>query len=143
MGCFSDGDCLITATNQMHIQFKKRSNSAKDSVVQFNSIEIGGIGTLAAISTSDILLPLNINSDSTLFIFNRVNATSPDSILLTYNRQAKVITKECGAFTYFQKLKMKKTNLDSVQIRVFNNFLIKDPASSAITAYALNFQILY
>lgn len=144
IGCFSEGDCLVTATNQLHIQLKKRSNSAIDTLIEFNSISVSGAGILAiGVKAKEMLLPLNIGSDSTLIIFDRVNASKPDSILLGYIRQSKVITKDCGAFTYFQNLKVLKRNLDSVQIKVFNNSLAKDPTSSATTAYALNYQILY
>jgi len=144
LGCFSEGDCLISATNQLHVQFKKRSNSAKDTIVTFNSITISGAGTSTTVNpTSELLLPLNIKSDSTLIVFNRANASIPDSILLSYNRQTKVITKDCGAYTYFINLKVVKRNLDSAQIKVFNKVLLKDPASTATTAYALNYQILF
>jgi hypothetical protein len=144
MGCFSEGDCLITATNQLHIQLKKRSNTAKDTLMTFNSISISGGGTSAVSAPiSEFLLPLNIKSDSTLLVFSRANASSPDSILLGYTRQSKIITKDCGAYTYFQNLKILKTNLDSTQFKVFHTILLKDPTSSAITAYALNYQILY
>lgn len=144
LGCFSEGDCLITATNQLHIQLRKRSNSAKDTSVVFNAIAISGGGTNAVpVTTHEFLLPLNIHSDSTLIVFYRANSTVPDSILLGYIRQSKVITTDCGAYTYFQNLKLLKTNLDSTQFKVFNTVLLKDPTSSAITAYALNYQILY
>ena len=142
IGCFSEGDCLVTATNQLHIQFKKRTNSAKDTAVVFNSISVSGNAS-ASITSQEFLLPLNTESDSTLIIFDRASATKPDSILLVYNRKNKVITKECGAYNYYLNLKILKTNLDSAQFKIFNNFLIKDPTSIAITAYALNYQILY
>lgn len=144
IGCFSEGDCLVTATNQLHIQLKKRTNSAKDTTVTFNSITISGAGIIAKnVSIQEFLLPLNIKSDSTLLIFNRANSTKPDSILLGYDRQSKVITKECGAYTYFQNLKILKTNLDSAQFKVYHTALLKDPTSIAVTAYAINYQILY
>lgn len=144
LGCFSEGDCLITATNQLHIQLKKKSNSAKDTAVVFNSITISGAGKIAEnVTAQEFLLPLNIKSDSTLIVFDRANATVPDSILLSYTRQSKVITKDCGAYTYFQNLKVLRTNLDSVQFKVFHTVLLKDPTNTAITAYALNYQILY
>src|SRR5574337_2009887 len=40
--CFSEGDCLVSATNYMHIQFKKRSNHKLDTSVIFNYIYFGG-----------------------------------------------------------------------------------------------------
>lgn len=144
IGCFSEGDCLVTATNQLHIQLKKRTNSAKDTAVTFNSITLSGVAQISGtVTLQEFLLPLNIKSDSTLIIFNRANSSKPDSILLGYSRQSKVITKDCGAYTYFQNLKILKTNLDSTQFKVFHTLLLKDPTSTAVTAYAINYQILY
>ncbi|MBI1769459.1 MAG: hypothetical protein HY015_06655 [Bacteroidetes bacterium] len=148
-GCFSEGDCLISATNQLHIQFKKRSNSKLDTLITFNSIVVSGTDVIFTLksSTANFLLPLDTNSDSTQFIFKRVkpdNSIATDTLQLGYDRQGKVITKDCGAYTYYRNLKiLKKTSLDSTQIKIFNTNLLKDPNSSAITAYALNFQIFY
>jgi hypothetical protein len=143
LSCFNEGDCLITATNVLHIQFKKRSNSDTLNVT-LASIVIDKVVIPPPAKGTEILLPLNKQSDSTLLVFNRANTGTLDSILVGYVRQAKVISKECGAYTYFQNLTVLKTkNLDSGQVKVLNNNLLKDPTSSAITAYAVNLQIFY
>jgi hypothetical protein len=155
LGCFNEGDCLITATNGLHIQFKKKLNSSTDTV-NLSSVVIAGQtitipspsipSSIAASShITEIILPLNNDSDSTLIVFNIANSSAPDSILLGYVRQAKVISKECGVYTYFQNLKVLKTSLNSDQIKVFSSNLIRDPTVSAttLTSYALNYQIFH
>lgn len=151
--CFSEGDCSISATNFMHIQFKKRRSLKEDTVITFayKSVEIVGksVALTYRPAASEILLPLDIDPSvsSTTFIFHRINADSSkqatDTIEIGYVMQSKVITKECGAYNFYKDLKILNTNLDSVQIKAFNKNLLKDPNSSATTAYALNYQIFY
>ncbi|HTH55998.1 MAG TPA: DUF6452 family protein [Cyclobacteriaceae bacterium] len=147
LGCFSEGDCLITATNQLHIRLKKRSNLAKDTAVSFDYIQFSSVehSSVASgnVTTQEFLVPLDTKSDSTLIVFKRTGSATEDFLLLSYLRQTKVISKDCGAYTYYVNLKVLSTNLDSTQIRVFNTVLLKDPTSTALAAYALNYQILY
>jgi|GEM_PF-775792 len=151
--CFSEGDCLISATNYLHIQFKKKSNTTKDTAIQFayQSISISGTSTFLVVrpATNEILIPVDISNEtsSTTFIFHRINAdstiTATDLLQVGYTKQSKVISKDCGAYTFFQNLKILNTTLDSTQIKVFNTSLVKDPTGFTIASYALNYQILY
>jgi len=151
VSCFNQGDCLITATNLMQIQFKKKSNHTLDTIVTFaqQSIVVPGADSVLVVklATAALLLPLDINNNTTTFIFHRINAdssiTATDTLQLGYVRQSKIISQDCGAFTYFNDLKFLKTNLDSAQIKFFNTSLLKDPTNSGITAYAVTFQIFY
>lgn len=147
--CFNEGDCLITATNRLHLQFKKRTNTKLDTLVPFKSIVVSGTDSVVVFKSaqSDILLPVDIRLDSTEFIFNRLDKdnqpVAPDTLRIGYTRQARVISKDCGAYMYYSGLKIFKTNLPSDRIKSFRADLLKDPSSSANTAYALNYQILY
>src|SRR5579859_7048800 len=80
--CFNEGDCIITATNYMEIQFKKKSNHSLDSLVAFTSIRISGTDSTLVFSsvTSAINIPVDIHHDTTRFILNRVNTS--DSTLV-------------------------------------------------------------
>jgi len=156
--CFSEGDCLITATNYVRIQFKKKENNAQDTVVTFayHSVNIEGQATsLRYAATSQILLPLNTDQDSasTTFILYRIKATdstnvkATDTLRLGYTKQTKVISKDCGAFTFYQNLKVLKLNTtgDSIGINTISKNCLKDPtgAANSYTSYAVNFQIFY
>ncbi len=147
--CFNEGDCLITATNQLRIQFRKKTSTKTDSLIVFNSIVVSGTDTILIPSSSvrEILLPIDVNADTTLFVFNRLNPADnsnvADSLVLSYTRQGKVISKDCGAYTFYQDLKIKKTNL--TDIKTYSISLIKAPTGSPtdFNSYALNYQILY
>lgn len=153
--CFNEGDCLITATNIMHIQFKKKSNSAIDTTIHFayQSISFSGTDTFAIVRQAhEVLLPIDISSstNSATIIFHRINIADTtiqvtDTLEIGYLKQSKVISKDCGAYTFYSNLKILKTNLKSTQIKTFSTSLIKDPTASSVatSSYAINYQILY
>jgi hypothetical protein len=151
--CFSDGNCLITATNYVHIQFKKETNKL-DSALDLTAIYVSGTDTSLVINaaTSEILLPIDIHSNTTTFILQRTNSLNKppvsDTLRVGYSTQSKVIAKDCGAFTYYQNLKILHTNLKDSQIKAFSTSLLTDPTlyvAGAVTyqAYAVNYQIFY
>lgn len=152
--CFNEGDCLITATNLMHIQFKKKSNISLDTFVNFapQSIFFSGTDSVASITvaTNELLLPVDIDpsTNATTFYFHRVNPYDStvlitDTLEVEYSKQTKVISKDCGAYTFYSNLKILNTNLKS--LKVLSTSLIKDPTagSTAPSSYAINYQIYY
>jgi hypothetical protein len=149
--CFNDGNCLITATNYMHIQFKKESNIKLDTVVDLTTIYISGTDSILAVNaaTKEVLIPLDIHSATTTFILQHTNPSNPslpaaDTFHVQYTAQSKIIAKDCGAFTYYQNLKVLYTSLKESQIKVVSTSLLKDPTQGNIpSAYAVNYQILY
>jgi hypothetical protein len=151
--CFNDGNCIITATNYMHIQFKKLSNAKLDTALDLTTIYISGTDSVLLVnsSTTQILVPLDIHSNTTTFVIQRADANSvvtSDTLKVGYSAQSKIIAKDCGAFTYYQNLEILGTNLNESQIKVFSTSLLTDPtlyvASSVnFQAYAVNYQILY
>ena len=147
--CLNDGNCLITATNNMHLQFKKLSNS-KDSIIVLDTVYISGTDTFLVVNASvtEVLLPVDIHSEITTFVLKRANSSKTsfgtDTLQVGYTGQSKVIAKDCGAFTYYQNLEMIKTNLEDSQIKVFSKSLLKDPTiGNTPSAYAVNYQIFY
>ncbi len=147
--CFNEGDCLISATNYMHIQFKKETNIKLDTAVVLDTIHISGTDTVLVINsaTKEILLPVDIHSTTTTFVFQRTNPADSslayDTLQVGYTTQSKVIAKDCGAFTYYQNLIVLYKSLKDSQLKIFSTSLIKDPTSSGISAYAVNYQIFY
>lgn len=149
--CFNQGDCLVSATNYLHFQFKKNKNHALDTSITFAyySIFVSGTDSILRVrpSTATLLLPVDVSKGTTTFIFHRINSDSTinklDTLQLGYTRQGKVISPDCGAFTYYQNLKVLKTSLTASQIKIFSTSLLRDPTISDISAYAVNFQIFY
>ncbi len=152
--CFNDGNCLITATNFMHIQFKNETTKL-DSALDLKAIYVSGTDSslVVKVATHEILLPLDIHSNTTTFVMQRTNPVDTtiivyDTLRVGYSMQSKVIAKDCGAFTYYYDLKLLYTNLKDSQIKVFSTSLLADPtqyvpASVNYQAYAVNFQIFY
>jgi hypothetical protein len=147
--CFTDGNCLITATNYMHIQFKKESNNKLDTAPLIKTITILGAdeGYISKVNASltEVLIPIDIHSNITSVIIWHTNSDSTkfgtDTLQVSYTGQSKVIAKDCGAFTYYQNLSVLHTNL---KLKEFSTSLLKDPTvGNTPSAYAVNYQIFY
>lgn len=144
--CFTQGDCLVSATNLMRIQFKKK-NTTTDTAVTITYIEISGTDTLLSDSAavSGLLLPLNGKADTTRFIIHRIKASDPtvrgtDTLTVKYNVQGSVATSDCGAYTYYQNLQLIRFNRGDSLLKFYNRNLAKDPTSQE---YAINLWIYF
>ncbi|MBS1487655.1 MAG: hypothetical protein JST43_08700 [Bacteroidetes bacterium] len=145
--CFSEGDCLVRATNQMYIQFKKKTNTSLDTSVYFMNVTVSGTDSIFKFSApvTNLLLPLDIAHDTTSYIFKRINSADStqnipaDTLIVTYNAQTKVLGKDCGAYKFYSNLNAIKVS-KSLSFKAFNNFLLKDPATQN---YALNYQFYF
>jgi hypothetical protein len=143
--CYDKGDCLITNSSYINIEFKKRTNSAKDTTIKFTSIEIIGsdivFDTIAA-KTKTVSLPVDPFAIEAGFIFHykdSVNSSGtikfdPDTIKFTYRNETIILNSDCPALTYQKDVAVAKTTHDSTLFRVINNQLLKN---------AINFEILY
>ena len=149
--CFNEGDCLVTATNNMYVQFKRTSDHTLDTALAVDSILISGASRTGYWKLphdtliTGIVLPVDINNNTTTFIIHRksivdTTVTATDTLQVGYRGQSRVISRDCGAFMYYSDLKILKTNIDSVRIKKLSTSLVKDPTSSA---YAVNYQIFY
>ncbi len=145
--CFSEGDCLVTATNQMYIQLKKKSAPTTDTLIYFLNIQVSGTDSVFKFtsSTASLLLPLNIKRDTTSFIFQRVNPLDSSQVIpadtfrVSYTRLTKVLGKNCGAYQFYQNLNPVKVSR-SLSVKDYNNFLIKNPSTQQ---NALNYQLFF
>jgi hypothetical protein len=149
--CLNDGNCLITATNNMHLKFKTHRDNKTDTAIALTTILISGTVPDSVLkinaTTSEILLPVDIHRDTTTFILQYTSAPS-DTLQVTYSKQSKVIAKDCGAFTYYQNLRILHTSFKETQVKEFSTSLLTDPtlyvaASPNYQAYAVNYQISY
>lgn len=144
--CFTQGDCLVSATNVMRIQFKKK-NTTTDTAVTITYIEISGTDTLLSDSTatSGLLLPLNGKIDTTRFIIHRIKesdstVTGSDTLTVKYDIQGSVATSDCGAYTYYQNLRVIRFSRGDSLLKIYNRNLAKDPTSQE---YAINLRIYF
>jgi len=146
--CYDKGDCLITNSPLINIEFKKRTNSSLDTAIRFTSIEI--MGTDSILFTNDTIklvsLPVNPFKTETGFIFHyqdsirtidKITDTlkfTSDTLRFTYRNETIILNSDCPAQAYQKDVTISKATHDSTLIRVINTQLLKD---------ALNFQILY
>ncbi len=122
--CFNEGDCLKTASNNVRIDFYQRVNN-QAATLNFSGIVIDGVDTLyKGVSEAFVKLPVNPNSDTTQFILNYNERT--DYITFKYSQYSKVITSDCGAFTYFNHLQIIDTSFDPSLVKIVYDQLIYD-----------------
>jgi hypothetical protein len=145
-GCFTQGDCLVSASNLVRIQFKKK-NTTKDTSVAVTAIQVSGTDSIIGYksSSTELLIPLNGKADTTQFILHRLNVndstiTATDTLTLGYQVQGSVATPDCGAFTYYQNLKVLKFSRGDSLLKLYNRNLAKDPTSQT---HAINFWIYF
>jgi len=145
--CYDKGDCLVTNSTLINIQFKKRTDSSIDTAVRFSSIEIMGTPLVITGDTTTIMyLPVDPSKTEAGFIFHyqdsirTINKTTdtlkfkPDTLKFTYRNETVIPNSDCIAVAYQKDLTVSKTTYDSTLIRVINNQLLKN---------AVNFEILY
>ncbi len=103
--CLSEPDCLVTASNEVKIVFKK---AHKDSLkyVQFPIIESSGTDVIfVADSVSNITLYVDPRATQTTFKFQQETGKT-DYVTLKYNIQNILISPACGAYRYYSGLQV-------------------------------------
>jgi hypothetical protein len=141
VSCFTDADCLVTATTAIKIDFKQTKTdgttllkSFVDSALVFNSVWVSGIDTayikfIKDKQYSSVTLPINPQEKSVKYVFNIRSKSGAivrkDSIQLSFSNETRVISQKCGAYTYFLDLKVTSTSFDSTKYKLINNRLLK------------------
>ncbi len=126
--CLSEPDCIITATNNVKISFKKATS---DSVnfVKFVSITISGTDSVISNikdSVSSLNLPADPHRVLTTFKFqykskvNAVTVVKTDSVTLSYVIQNVIVSPSCGGYVYYVDLAVASTSFAIIPKVVFN-----------------------
>jgi hypothetical protein len=114
--CLSEPDCLVTASNEVKVVFKK---AEKDSLktVDFPAITSSGTDAIiVAKSVTQILLYVDPRAVQTTFKFFQENG-NVDSVTLSYDIQNILISPQCGAYAYYSGLKvLSYTFSDTVKV---------------------------
>jgi hypothetical protein len=124
--CLNEPDCIITSTNLVKIYFKKDSKTTRE--ITFDKINVSGLTKdfYAGQKVTSVELPVDpveIKSTFTFFFEGRT-----ETMLLTYSKQAEVISAPCGAYTNYSDLFVSETSFDS--LRITNNQLLIDATSN-------------
>ncbi len=114
--CLSEPDCLVSASNEVKIVFKKAKKEDLQ-FVQFPVIESSGTDVLfIADSVSSIKLYVDPRAAETTFRFHQETGTTY-SVTFKYDVQNILISPACGAYRYFSGLKVVSyTFSDTVKI---------------------------
>jgi Family of unknown function (DUF6452) len=138
VSCFTEADCIITATTSIKIDFKQTKTdkttllkSVADSLLLLDSVKVSGIDTvyLKKVQASTVTLPIDPAKKNITYILMRSSKSGVvkkvDSIKFSYSSESRVISQKCGAFTYFLNLKVTSTSFDSTKFKLTNNRLLK------------------
>jgi len=138
--CFNQGDCLITASGYTRIDFYQKANKQLKPIA-FSSISVSSGDTILyydSISTSTLLLPVNPNRDTTRFTLNYEG--NSDFITVRYSTETRIISPDCGAFTYYKELEIVNTSFDQSLIKLISSQLLRDAVHQK---YVTNVQVFF
>lgn len=117
--CFDKGDCLITSTNLVKITLQKKQDGSPKTVIFLKVQEMHNLDTVDfvpdTIGVTTLQLPLNPNLQETSFFFLTKDSL-PYHLTLGYNTYTRIISADCGAYLYYNKLSVKDTNFDSTKV---------------------------
>ena len=113
-GCLNEPDCIITSTNLVKISFKKDSKTARE--ITFTKINVTGLANDLYVQQKATSVQLPVQPEDTKSTFTFYFEGRTETMLLTYSKQAEVISASCGAFTNYSDLFVAQTTFDSLKI---------------------------
>lgn len=125
--CLSEPDCMVAVTNVAVFNFKKKDGKTADTL-WVDSVRVSGLKKVIAYHTEDaakrgvtgLKIPLNpFDNQTTHYYYYRRKSSKKqeaDTITFSYFKNAKVISKKCGAFIFYEDLSVVKTTALSVRI---------------------------
>jgi len=113
-GCLNEPDCIITSTNLVKISFKKDSKTARE--ITFTKINVTGLANDFYVQQKATSVQLPVQPEDTKSTFTFYFEGRTETMLLTYSKQAAVISASCGAFTNYSDLFVAQTTFDSLKI---------------------------
>jgi hypothetical protein len=115
--CFNEGDCLITSTNLVKVDLFERTNGTSQPLkfIRVHQLE-DDLELLASDTTvSTFQLPLSPDRLESSFEFMTFDSVTY-LLSLRYTKFTRVIAADCGAFQYYQDLKVDSTTFDHVKV---------------------------
>lgn len=118
--CDPDEACVSASTNDIRLGFYVTDEKGvpKAGPFTFSSVEVlrsdHTYFEFKPAGAASISLALDPAADTTTFIFKHGENT--DSLLISYNRDFRVISPECGVEIIFNRLQLASHSFDSVQL---------------------------
>ncbi len=113
--CLDEPDCVTTASNQVFIALWRLDVDSARKVI-IDSILVSDTDSVfnEKDTTSTLNLPVNPGVNVTTFRF--YYESRMDSLILSYTRDTRVVSPQCGAFNYFQELGVVSTSFIDVSV---------------------------
>jgi len=110
-----DKQCFFPIDPKLYID-AKYADTSKTFLDTLSKVKaIGRTDTIANVKSGKRLaIPLNQNSDTTSLALFYKNSTRIDTLVVTYNRDVKLGSAECGYVTFFQNLSIVKSTAPSI-----------------------------
>jgi len=114
--CLSEPDCLVTASNEVKIVFKKKDTDTL-KYVKYPVIMLSGTDAVfAADSVTGIKLYVNPATQETTFKFQTETGTV-DTLTLQYDVKNILISPACGAYRYYSGVRVVSySHFDTVRV---------------------------
>jgi hypothetical protein len=100
--CYDKGDCILTSSNLVRIDFFSSQATATAKTIVFDSALVLPPAFLfkdtASVSVSSLLLPVDPTESQTQFII--FHDKKVDTLVVSYTTQSQVLSPDCGTFSY-------------------------------------------
>lgn len=112
----------------------------KENKIKFNAVTVSGSNVIRYkdAEVSSLLLPVNPGQNSVTFTLDY--GTTVSTITMAYKTEVKIISVDCGAFTYYKDLEIVSSSFNETQIRLITPLLLHDVTTQA---YANNVEIYF
>jgi Family of unknown function (DUF6452) len=114
--CEKDDICIDPITPNLIIRFYDNTDGITLKNVtdlQIKNTDIDSIYSNNIISSDSIAIPLNINQDSTTYVFtinsNDIDLANSDTLKISYTRKNVFVSRSCGFKTIFKNASLNLT----------------------------------
>lgn len=115
LNCGDIPTCLPTESNLVKIAFLDEAGKAKSITFTLSAIDnADGFLEYTDTTLSNLIVPLNPGSNTTTFVIEQANST--DTLGLTYDITARLISPECGLEIALSDLDTTFTTFDKLEI---------------------------
>ncbi|HEX8059836.1 MAG TPA: DUF6452 family protein [Cyclobacteriaceae bacterium] len=106
--CYDKGDCILTSSNLVRIDFYNSKSTASAKAIVFDSALVLPANYMfkdaKPVSVTTLLLPVDPAESQTAFVL--YYSKKVDTLLVSYTTQAQVLSPNCGTFRYQNDLKI-------------------------------------
>ncbi|WP_299526947.1 DUF6452 family protein [uncultured Lutibacter sp.] len=136
LSCEKDDICIETTTPSLVIRFYNNDIQTDVKNVLLDSVwalDKNGIEQYKSVSIDSIVIPLNLNENSTTYIIE--NNSSKDTIKFIYDRKDVFVSRSCGYKTIFENLQIDNNSINWIKNININNTIIENDTAAHISIF--------